>query len=195
MLLGERRVEKSLTDWHVDSEENDKSAMAEHCALRWEREEPRESSVVDQAFIYLTPSSSAGTSVSDVLTHSIPETIALARSFTWSGGIIGACRCCSQRNGRYAALSSVSSERTFGFARRVAALHLEIEQQRRILRSSVSFRLVMFIDRISANFVKSRAAFLLLAPWLRNYTQKNIILYARKTIIYFILFCLSKNFL
>jgi len=25
---------KSLTDWHVDSEENDKGAMAEHCALR-----------------------------------------------------------------------------------------------------------------------------------------------------------------
>lgn len=32
---GRERIKlKSLTDWHVDSEENNKSAMAEHCALR-----------------------------------------------------------------------------------------------------------------------------------------------------------------
>jgi len=42
----------------------------------------------------------------------------------------------------------------------VAALHLEIGQQRRarVLRSSVSFRLVTFIDRILANFIKSGTA-------------------------------------
>lgn len=34
VLLREKEKLKSLTDWHVDSEENDKGAMAEHCALR-----------------------------------------------------------------------------------------------------------------------------------------------------------------
>lgn len=77
-------------------------------------------------FIYLTPSSSAGTSVSGALTHSMPETI-------WFDHLLDrAALSLLQRNGgRRAALSSVSSERTFGFARRVAALHLENEQQKR----------------------------------------------------------------
>lgn len=154
---------KSLTDWHVDSDENDKSTVAEHCALRWEREEPRNrpSSMAARPapFIYLTPSSSTRTSVSDALTHSMPETIALVWSFTWRGNIIRPVALPLAVTIAHAALSSVSSERTFGFAQRVAALHLKIEQRRRarVLRPSVSFRLVTFIDRILANFVKSGA--------------------------------------
>lgn len=33
------RITRSLTDWHVDSKENDKGAMAEHCALHGKRDE------------------------------------------------------------------------------------------------------------------------------------------------------------
>lgn len=67
------RITRSLTDWHVDSKENDKGAMAEHCALHGKRDE---SSLEPAAapFIYLTLSSFARTSVSSLLTHSMPET-------------------------------------------------------------------------------------------------------------------------
>lgn len=65
----------SLTDWHVDSKENDKDAMAEHCALHGKRDESSSWSMeVAAPFIYLTLSSSAGSSVSSLLAHSMPET-------------------------------------------------------------------------------------------------------------------------
>lgn len=72
-------------------------------------------------FIYLTPSSSARTSVSGALTHSMPETIALVRSFTRSGSsiidpVVIARRCFIVRFQRA----------NFRSRWHVAALHLEI---------------------------------------------------------------------
>lgn len=100
---------KSLTDWHVDSEENDKSAVAEHCALRWEREEPRESVRRvdgDQAcsLYLLNPViSCADLRFRYALTHIIPETIVALVSIIYLIGqhIIRARRCCSPQRPLY----------------------------------------------------------------------------------------------
>lgn len=115
-------------------------------------------------FIYLTPSSSARTSVSGALTHSMPETIALfqVQSFNRSGKRHGPCRCCSSLYRSFPASELSVSSACCSFASR--DLSPVSSRRVRVLRSSVSFRLMTFIDRISTNFAKSRAPLILRCP-------------------------------
>lgn len=113
-------------------------------------------------FIYLTPSSSARTSVSGALTHSMPETIALVRLFNRSGKRHRPCRCCSPLYRSFPAGELSVSSACCSFASR--DLSPVSSRRVRVLRSSVSFRLMTFIDRISTNFAKSRAPLILRCP-------------------------------